>query len=53
MYILAANETAINVLSLNAPGQAENIQSLDVSGPAQAAGLPLSELKLSSVSFVI
>ncbi|KAJ4477184.1 hypothetical protein J3R30DRAFT_3657695 [Lentinula aciculospora] len=39
MYILAANVTAIDVLSLNAPGQAQNVQKVDIAGPAKAAGL--------------
>ncbi|KAJ3815535.1 hypothetical protein EV368DRAFT_80034 [Lentinula lateritia] len=39
MYILAANATAIDVLSLNAPGQAQNIQKVDIAGPAKASGL--------------
>jgi len=42
MYVLAANATALHVLSLNAPGQAQNIQTLDVAGPAKSVGLPLS-----------
>jgi hypothetical protein len=42
MYVLAANATTINVVALNAPGNAQNIQSLDVSGPAKSVGLALS-----------
>ena len=44
MYVLAANATALHVLSLNAPGQAQNIQTLDVAGPAKSVGLPLSKI---------
>jgi len=36
MYVLSANATTINVLSLNAPGQAQNIQNLDVGTPARS-----------------
>jgi len=39
MYVLQPGNTAVSVLSLNAPGQAQNIQSLDIAGPAKAAGL--------------
>ncbi|KXN80753.1 hypothetical protein AN958_07861 [Leucoagaricus sp. SymC.cos] len=42
MYILAANATTIDVLSLDAPGQATNVQKVDLAGPARAAGLQLS-----------
>lgn len=48
MYVLAAGDTAIDVLALNAPGQAQNIQKLDLSGPAKAVGLGLSEHFLST-----
>jgi hypothetical protein len=43
MYVLSANATRINVLSLDAPGQAQNIQSLDIAGPAKNAGLMISQ----------
>lgn len=43
MYVLAANTTSIDVLSLNAPGQAQNIQKLSIAGPAEAAGLTVSK----------
>ncbi|THV07434.1 hypothetical protein K435DRAFT_788808 [Dendrothele bispora CBS 962.96] len=39
MYVLQPGNTAVSVLSLNAPGQAQNVQSLDIAGPAKAAGL--------------
>jgi hypothetical protein len=42
MYVLAAGTTSIDVLALNAPGQAKNIQNLDFSGPASAVGLIIS-----------
>lgn len=42
MFVLAANATSIDVLSLNAPGQAQNIQTLKMAEAAKAAGLQLS-----------
>lgn len=48
MYILAANATAIDVLSLNAPGQAQNIQTVDIAGPAKASGLIVGEFTQES-----
>jgi hypothetical protein len=43
MFVNAANATAIDVLSLNAPGQAQNVQKLDIAGPAKSAGLPIGK----------
>ncbi len=43
MYVLAANATTIDVLALNAPGQAQTIQQLGVAQTAQRANLKLSE----------
>jgi hypothetical protein len=43
MYVMSANATAVNVLSLNAPGEAQQVQKLDIAGPAKAAGLPVSK----------
>lgn len=40
---MSANATKVDVLSLNAPGQAQNIQSLDLAAPAKSAGLTISE----------
>jgi len=39
---LAAGASTIDVLSLGAPGQAQNIQTLDIAGPAKSAGLTIS-----------
>ncbi len=44
MYVLTANTTSVAVLSLAAPGQAKNVGSFDLSGPAKAVGLAVSEL---------
>ena len=40
--MLAANATKINVLSLNGPGDAQPLQSVDIAGPAEAVGLTIS-----------
>jgi len=50
MYVLAANATTVNVLSLNAPGQAQNIQALNVAGPAKAAGLALEAFNIQGMT---
>ncbi|KAJ3744397.1 hypothetical protein DFH05DRAFT_1535626 [Lentinula detonsa] len=52
MYILAANATAIDVLSLNAPGQAQNIQKIDIAGPSEAAGLTVSASVQGMTTFI-
>lgn len=46
MYVLAANATSIDVLSLNAPGQAQQVQKLDIAGPARAVGLKIGQCSL-------
>lgn len=38
----SANDPAVNVLSLNSPGQAKNIQKVDIAGPVKKAGLKIS-----------
>jgi hypothetical protein len=45
MYVLAANATQVKILSLNAPGKATALQTLDIAGPAKAAGLTISTQK--------
>ncbi|KAJ3714262.1 hypothetical protein C8R42DRAFT_726746 [Lentinula raphanica] len=52
MYVLAANATAIDVLSLNAPGQAQNIQKVDIAGPARSAGLDISSSVQGMTTFI-
>lgn len=49
MYVLTANATSVAVLSLAAPGQAKNVGSFDLSGPAKAAGLVVSKLLPASL----
>ncbi|THH20763.1 hypothetical protein EW146_g671 [Bondarzewia mesenterica] len=50
MYVLQPNATAISVLSLNAPGQAKNIQTLDIAGPASKVGLSISKDNLQGMT---
>jgi len=42
MFVLSANITTIEVLSLNAPGQAVSVGSFDASVPAKSAGLTIN-----------
>ncbi|KAF8896353.1 hypothetical protein BD779DRAFT_1608605 [Infundibulicybe gibba] len=53
MYVLAANATAINVLSLNGPGEAESIQKVDIAAPAKVAGLTISASNLQGMTTFI
>lgn len=53
MYILTPNVTALNVLSLKAPGDAQLIQKLDIAGPATAAGLQISAANLQGMTTFI
>ncbi|KAK7050997.1 hypothetical protein VNI00_005109 [Paramarasmius palmivorus] len=53
MYVLSANATAIDVLALNAPGNAANIQKVDLAGPARAAGLKISGSNLQGMTTFI
>jgi hypothetical protein len=50
MYVLSANVTSIDVLSLNAPGQAKHIQRLDLAGPSKSAGLTLTGANLQGMT---
>jgi len=53
MYVLSANATRIDVLSLNAPGQARNIQKLDIAGPARASGIKIDRNNLQGMTTFI
>lgn len=53
MYVLSANATRVDVLSLNAPGQAQNIQKLDIAGPAKAANLTVNPFNLQGMTAFI
>ncbi|KAF5382218.1 hypothetical protein D9615_004362 [Tricholomella constricta] len=53
MYVLSANATRIDVLSLNGPGQARNIQQLDIAGPARASGINIDANNLQGMATFI
>jgi len=53
MYIMAANATAVDVMSLNAPGKAQQVQKLDIAGPAKAAGLTVNPNNLQGMTTFI
>jgi len=50
MYVLSPGATKVDVLSLNAPGKAQNIQSLDIAGPAKSAGLTINPNNLQGMT---
>ena len=43
LYVLSAGATSIDVLSLDAPGDAKAVERLDIAGPPRAAGVSISE----------
>jgi len=53
MYVLAANATQVKVLSLNAPGKATALQTVDIAGPAKAAGLTVNAANLQGMTSFI
>ncbi|TDL16576.1 hypothetical protein BD410DRAFT_808023 [Rickenella mellea] len=53
MYVLGANATQIDVLSLGAPGQAQGIQTFDIAGPAKAAGVKINPFNLQGMTSFI
>ncbi|KAF7327820.1 hypothetical protein MKEN_00361800 [Mycena kentingensis (nom. inval.)] len=50
MFVLAANATQVKVLALNSPGQASDLQTLDIAGPAKAAGLAINGVNLQGMT---
>ncbi|KAJ3854848.1 hypothetical protein EV368DRAFT_62911 [Lentinula lateritia] len=52
LYILAENFSRIEVMSLNAPGKARQIQSLDVASTLITAGIPISSSNQGMATFV-
>lgn len=53
MYVLSANASRVDVLALNAPGQAQNIQRLDLAGPAKASGVTITGANLQGMTVFI
>lgn len=47
LYVLAANATTVNVLSVNTPGKATTVQNFNFAAAAKAAGI-----KFGKMSFV-
>lgn len=50
MFVLSANITTINVLSLNAPGKASNVGAFDFSKPAKSAGLTVDPNNVQGIT---
>jgi hypothetical protein len=50
LYILGANATEVQVMSLAGPGQARSIQNVDISAPARRAGLAVSGFNLQGMT---
>ncbi|KAF7799765.1 hypothetical protein EIP86_011007 [Pleurotus ostreatoroseus] len=53
MYVLTPNATSVAVLALPAPGQAKNVGSFDLAGPAKAAGLTINPFNLQGMTTFI
>jgi len=50
LYIMQPNTTSVSVLSLNAPGQAKNIQSFDIQAPATQFNVEISHNNLQGMA---
>ncbi|TFY66579.1 hypothetical protein EVG20_g4513 [Dentipellis fragilis] len=53
MYVLQPNTTSVSVLALNAPGKAQNIQTMDFSQQASQVGLKISKANLQGMTTFI
>ncbi|KAI0058207.1 hypothetical protein BV25DRAFT_1830389 [Artomyces pyxidatus] len=53
LYILMPNVTSVQVMAVNGPGQAQNIQTVDISGPAAQVGLTVSKANLQGMTAFI
>ncbi|KAI0778962.1 hypothetical protein BD413DRAFT_122784 [Trametes elegans] len=54
MYVLAPGTQTVEVLSLDAPGNAKHIQTLNLSGPTKAAGVTINTNNLQGMtSFIV
>ncbi|KAJ8456470.1 hypothetical protein ONZ51_g12108 [Trametes cubensis] len=53
MYVLAPGTQSVEVLSLDAPGNAQHVQSLQISGPAKASGVTISTNNLQGMTSFI
>ncbi|KAI0741357.1 hypothetical protein C8Q80DRAFT_1110448 [Daedaleopsis nitida] len=50
LYVLGANATSVEVFSLDGPGKARKISSLDIQGPARAAGVTINGRNLQGMA---
>ncbi|KAI0628048.1 hypothetical protein C8Q77DRAFT_1068725 [Trametes polyzona] len=50
LYTLGANATSVEVFSLDGPGKAQRISSVDISGPARYAGIPVRASNLQGMA---
>jgi len=52
-YVLQPNSTSIQVLSLDAPGEATALQTVDIAGPAKRVGLPIDKVYLGGMTIFL
>ncbi|KAI9063304.1 hypothetical protein FKP32DRAFT_1612074 [Trametes sanguinea] len=50
LYVLGANATSVDVFALTAAGQAKQISTVDISGPARAVGIPVHGANLQGMA---
>ncbi|KAI0730919.1 hypothetical protein C8Q76DRAFT_613520 [Earliella scabrosa] len=50
LYVLGANATSVEVFSLDGPAKARKISSLDIQGPARAAGVAINGRNLQGMA---
>ncbi|KAI8990691.1 hypothetical protein BD414DRAFT_514418 [Trametes punicea] len=50
LYVLAPGTQTVEVLSLDGPGNAQHVQSLDLAGPAKAAGVTINTNNLQGMT---
>ncbi|KAH9945452.1 uncharacterized protein BXZ73DRAFT_38765, partial [Epithele typhae] len=50
LYVLAANTTSVDVLSIDSPGLVQRLNSLDIKGPTKAAGITINANNLQGMT---
>ncbi|KAI0704607.1 hypothetical protein C8Q76DRAFT_697176 [Earliella scabrosa] len=53
LYVLSAGATSIDVLSLDAPGDAKAVERLDIAGPPRAAGVSINAFNLQGMTHFV
>ncbi|KAI0322606.1 hypothetical protein OF83DRAFT_1080178 [Amylostereum chailletii] len=53
LYVLMPNVTAVQVMSVDGPGQLSSLQTMDISGPAAAINLPINASNLIGMSVYV